>query len=80
MDGYFTFQKTDRQSSLMGLDQIHEQNNAAMKDLGRAAPSLNKVDESSLAKWGLCIHELASFVSEYEFEENEWSARGTTSL
>ena len=69
IDGYFTFQITDRQFSLMGLDRIHEQNNAAMKALGQAAPSLNKVDESSLAKWVLCIHELASVVSEYEFQE-----------
>ena len=56
MDGYCTFQKTDRQFSLMELDQIHEQNKAVMKDMGGATPSLNKVDESSLARWGLCIH------------------------
>ena len=31
MDGYFTFQKTDCQFSLMVLDQIHEQNNAVME-------------------------------------------------
>ena len=70
MDGYFIFQKTDRQFLLMGLDQIHEQNNAVMKGMGGATSSLNKVDESSLARWGLCIHELASVVSEHEFEEN----------
>ena len=56
MDGYCTFQKTDRQFSLMELDQIHEQNKAVMKGMGGATPSLNKVDESSLARWGLCIH------------------------
>ena len=50
MDGYFTFQKTDRQFSLMGLDQIHEQNNAVMKGMGGATSSLNKFDESSLAR------------------------------
>ena len=71
MDEYFTFQKTDQQFSLMGLDQIHEQNNAVMKGMGGATPSLNKVDESSLGRWGLCIHELASIVNEYEFEERE---------
>ena len=70
MDGYFTFQKTDHQFSLMGLDQINEQNNGVIKGMGGATSSLNKVDESSLARWGLCIHELASTVSEYEFEEN----------
>ena len=71
MDGYFTFQKTDRQFSLMGLDQIHEQKNGVMKGMGGATSSLNKADESSLARWGLCVHELASIVSEYEFEVNK---------
>ena len=61
--GYFTFQKTDHQFLFMEVDQIHEQYNAAMKGLGWVTPSLNKVDESSLAKWGLCIHELASVLS-----------------
>ena len=50
MDGYFTFQKTDRKFSLMGLDQIYEQDNAVMKGMGRAISSLNKIDESSLAR------------------------------
>ena len=31
---------------------------------------MNKIDESSLARWGLCIHELTSTVSEYEIVEN----------
>ena len=47
----------------MGLDRIHEQNNAVMKGVGEATSSLNKADESALARWGLCIHELASIVS-----------------
>ena len=34
MDGYLTFQKTDHQFSLTGLDQIHEQKNAIMKNMG----------------------------------------------
>ena len=70
MDGYFIFQKTDRQFSLMVLDQIHEQNNAVMKDMGGVTSSLNKADESSLARWGLFIHKLTSIVNEYDFEEN----------
>ena len=74
MDGYFIFQKTDCQFSLMGLDQIHEQNNAVMKDMGGATPSLNKVDESSFARWGPCIHELASIVNEYDFEQNDMNS------
>ena len=71
MDGYFTFQKTDRQFSLLGLDQVHEQNNAVMKGMGGVTSSVNKEDESSLARWGLCIHELASIIEEYEHEETE---------
>ena len=34
----------------MWLDRIHEQNNAVMKDVGEAISSLNKVDESALAR------------------------------
>ena len=55
----------------MGLDQIHEQSNAVMKGMGGATSSLNKVAESSVARWGLCINELTSIVTEYEFEVNE---------
>ena len=45
-----------------------------MKGMGGATSSRNKVDESSLARWGLCIHELASIVSEYDFEENDMNS------
>ena len=72
MDRYFSFQKPDRPFLLMRLDQIHEHTIAVMKSMGGAKSSLNKVnkvDESLLARWGLCIHELTSTVSEYEFEE-----------
>ena len=50
MEGYVTFQKTDHQFSLMGLDQIQEQNNAAMKGMGGATSSVNIFDESSLLR------------------------------
>ena len=46
LQGYFTFQKTPTQFSLMGLDQIHEQNNDIIKGTGGAVPYLNKEDES----------------------------------
>ena len=69
LDRYFFFQKPDCQFLLMRLDQIHEHTIAVMKNMGGAKSSLNKVDESLLARWGLCIHELTSTVSEYEFEE-----------
>lgn len=74
MDGYLTFQKTDHQFPLTGLDEIHEQKNALMKSMGWATSSLNKIDESSLARWGLCIHELTSTVSEYEIVENSMNS------
>ena len=69
MDISPSFQKTDRQFSL-GLDLFHEQNNAVIKGMRGATLSLNKFDESSLARWGLCIDELASIVGDYEFEGN----------
>ena len=65
-DGYFTFQKTDLQFSPIGLGRIHKQNNTEMKDMGGATSSMNKVDESLLARCGLCIYELTSIVSEYD--------------
>ena len=73
MGGYFMFQKTDW-FSFVGLAQIHKQNNAVMKGKGGATSSMNKTDESSLARWGLCIHELAPVVNEYEFEENDMNS------
>ena len=42
--------------------------------MGGATLSLNKVNESSLARWAVFIHELASIVSEYEFEENNMNS------
>ena len=61
---YFILQKNDRQFSLMGLDHIHEQNYNVMKGMSGETSSLNKADESSLARWALWIHKLASIVSE----------------
>ena len=55
----------------MGLAQIHEQSNAVMKGMGGITSSLNKVDESSLGGWRLCIHEVAFIVNVCEFEEND---------
>ena len=60
--GFFTFQKTQSQFSLMGLDQIHEQNNAVIKGMGGATKLLNVDDDSFLARWELCLHELTILV------------------
>ena len=49
--GFFSFQKSNRQFSQMGLDQVHEQNNAVIKGSGGASDLLNKVDESALLRW-----------------------------
>ena len=62
--------KTDSKFSLMEIDQIHEQNNAVMKDMGGATSLLNILDESSLARWGLCINELASIAVTTENDVN----------
>ena len=59
---------------LIGLVQIHEKNNAVVKDMSGATLSLNKADKSSWARWAVFIHELASIVSEYEFEENNMNS------
>ena len=64
--GFFSFQKTNRQFSMMSLDQVHEQNNAVIKDSGGATDLLNKVDETSLLWWEVCNPELARLVIEFE--------------
>ena len=43
--------------------------------MGGGTSSLNKVDESSLARWWVCIHELASIVNRYQFEENDMNSQ-----
>ena len=50
----------------MGIDQAHEQNNAVIKGMGGATSVLNKDDESELARWELCLHELSLIINEYE--------------
>ena len=45
-----------------------------MKGMGGVTSSVNREDDSSLARWGLCIHEMASIIDEYEEEENEASS------
>ena len=50
---------------MMRIDQAHEQNNV-IKGRGRATFMLNKYDESGLAWWELCLHELSLMINEYE--------------
>ena len=49
--GNFLFQKSHREFSRMGLNQIHEQNNKLIKGCGGASDLLNKVDNSALIRW-----------------------------
>ena len=64
--GFFSFQKTNRQFSQIGLDQVHEQNNAVIKGSGGATDLLNKADESALLCWELCNPELGRLFLEFE--------------
>ena len=50
----------------MGLDQVHEQNNAIIKGPGGAFDLLNKVDESARLRWKFCNPEVARLILEFE--------------
>ena len=50
----------------MGIDQAYEQNNTAIKGMGRATLVRNKDGEFGLAWWELCLHELSLIINEYE--------------
>ena len=50
----------------MGIDQAHEQNNMVIKGMGGATLVINKDDESGLAWWDLCLHELPLIINEYK--------------
>ena len=66
LDGYFSFEKSNKKFSLMGIDQAYEQNKAVIESIGGATSVLNKDDESGLAQWELCLHELSLIINEYE--------------
>ncbi len=63
---FFSFQKSNRQFSQIGLDQVHEQNNAIIKGSGGATDLLNKVDDSALLRWEVCNPEVARLLLEFE--------------
>ena len=65
LDGYFSFEKSNKKFSLMGIDQAYEQNKAVIESIGGATSVLNKDDESGLAQWELCLHELSLIINEY---------------
>ena len=64
--GNFSFQKTNREFSRIGLDQVHEQNNKVIKGAGGASNLLNKENDSALLRWEVCNPELARMILEFE--------------
>ena len=79
-NGNFSFQKSSREFSRMGLDQIHEQNNKVIKGAGGASDLLNKEDDSALLRWEVCSPELARVILEFEdcLDRNEIPADSST--
>ena len=79
-NGNFSFQKSNREFSRMGLDQIHEQNNKVIKGAGGASALLNKEDDSALLRWEVCSPELARVILEFEdsLDKNEIPADSST--
>ena len=66
LSGNFSFQKTNREFSRMGLDQVHEQNNKVIKGAGGASNLLNKDNDSALLRWEVCNPEIARMILEFE--------------
>ena len=66
MKGHFSFAKTDKPFSRMGLDQLHEQNNKVIKGVSGATNLLNRNDESALNRWALSAPDLSQMIGEFE--------------
>ena len=62
----FLFQKSHRELSRIGLDQIHEWNNKLIKGCGGASGLLNKVEDSSLIRWQTCSPEITCVILEFK--------------
>ena len=79
-NGGFTFQKSERSFSRIGLDQIHEQNNKVIKGAGGASDLLNREDDSALLRWEVCSPELARVILEFEdcLDKNDIPAESRT--
>ena len=66
LKGFFSLAKTKPHFSRMSLDQVHEQNNKVIKEVGGATSLWNTQDESALIRWETCGTEVARIVSEFE--------------
>ena len=65
-EGFFTFQKSENQFSQIVLDQVHGQNNRAIKSCGGVTDLVNNVEESALIRWETCGPEVARIIKEFE--------------
>ena len=66
----FSFLKTNKQSSHMALDQLHEQNSKYIKSVSGATCLINRQDDSALVRWELCGTELCRIIEEFEEVES----------
>ena len=63
--GQFCFQKTNRVFSMMSLDQLHEQNNRAIKS-SVAINFANRTNDLALIRWDTCGEEISRIINEFE--------------
>ena len=79
-NGSFSFEKSNRVFSRMGLYKIHEQNNKVIKGAGGVSDLLNREDESALLRWEVCSPELARVILEFEesLDKNDIPAESST--
>ena len=68
MNGNFSFPKTNALFSRIALDQLHEQNNKAIKGISGATSVINRKDESTLNRRALRRPELVEIISQFENE------------
>ena len=68
IDGCFKFQKTSTEFSRIPLDQVHEQNNAYIKEVADATHLVKRTDEAGLIRWELCSNKLAMMIQVFENE------------
>ena len=78
--GNVSFQKSHREFSKMGLDQIHEQNNELFKRCRRASDLLNKMDDSALIRWETSSPVITRLILEFKdcLDRNEIFAESST--
>ena len=79
MNGNFSFPKTNALFSRIALDQLHEQNNKAIKGISGATSVINRKDESTLNRRALRRPELVEIISQFEneYQQNDQSKPST---